>query len=164
MHTCKPCLGVSCSSWSFPFVFGLLVNRLCGHALGGVSVAPCLCRAGRGSSPIAGSVLGGEGAAGGCAEQGNPLPQQQGRKYSWQLERRRSAEPPLVFCSLCFIPDSLLLFSLAFFFQSALLPSFSFPLHSSHHKPQPAAALSQRNSSHPCVFLIALNPSYNERE
>lgn len=86
---------------------------------------------------------------------------------SWQLDRRQSAEPPLVFSLLSFIPDSLLLFSFSFSFQSALLPSFSFPLHSSHHEPQPAATLSQEKSSHPCVFLIALDPLdpfNNERE
>jgi len=143
------CLGISRSSWTFPFVFGPLVTRLCGGALGGASLQRWEGAAARGQRGC--RVL--------CRAR-NPLPQQRGRKYSRQPDRR----PPLVFSWLFFIPDSLLLFSFSFSFPSVLLPSFSFPLHSSHHEPQPAAALSQGNSSHLCVFLIALDPFNNERE
>lgn len=138
------------------------------RALRSCPAAGCLSssvrRKGRGSSPSQqGSRMGSEG----CRElgrAGNPLPWQQGRKRSRQLNRRQSAEPPFVFSSLSFIPDSPLLFSSSFSFQSALLSSFCFPLHSSPRESQPAAALSQGNSSHPCVFLIALDPFNNERE
>lgn len=104
-----------------------------------------------------------KGLQGAVQSKGTPS-HSSGEGNSWQLDRRQSAEPPLVFSLLSFIADSLLLFSFSFSFQSALLPLFSFPLHSSHRKPQPAATLSQGNSSHPCVFLIALDTFNNERE
>lgn len=116
---------------------------------------------GRGGSPRPAGVL--RGCRVLCRARGTPSHSTQGGN-SWQLATRQSAEPPLVFPLLSFIPDSLLLFSFLLSFQSALLPPFFFPLHSSHNEPQPAVTLSQGKSSHPCVSLIALDPFDNERE
>lgn len=115
----------------------------------------------RGSSPRPAGVL--RGCRVTCRARGTPS-HSNGEGKSWQLARGQSAEPPLVFPLLSFIPDSLLLFSFLLSFQSALLPPFFFPLHSSHNEPQPAATLSQGKSSHPCVSLIALDPFNYERE
>lgn len=154
----------ACSVWGF---LEFLDFSVCPWAAGEqalwsseVSAAQCLCRGGKGRQPHA--SCGFEGLQG--AEQGEPPPTATGKGNSWQLARRQSAEPPLVFPLLSFIPDSLLLFSFLLSFQSALLPPFFFPLHSSHNEPQPAATLSQGKSSHPCVSLIALDPFNNERE
>lgn len=149
------------SSWTFLSVFGLLVYRLCGHAIREVFAAQCLCRSGKGWQPQ--TSWGFEGLQGAVQSKGTPS-HSNGEGNSWQLARRQSAEPPLVFPLLSFIPDSLLLFSFSLSFQSALLPPFFFPLHSSYNEPQPAATPSQGKSSHPCVSLIALDPFNNERE